>query len=106
MPLRIAVVTSNLAKFDGISGGVQHTIRAVSSVPDWKVSVFSPINEIDEVPVHLVGSADELSSHPDFREADVIIYHFGFCHDLFEVMKGGNGHARQIVFFHNITPEQ
>jgi len=104
--LRIAVVTSNLAKFDGISGGVQHTIRAVSSVPNWEVSVFSPINEIAEIPGHLVNSANELSSHPAFREADVIIYHFGFYHDLFEVMKGGNGHARQIVFFHNITPEK
>src|SRR6476620_5031826 len=83
--LRIAVVASNLARFDGISGGVQHTIRAVSSVPDWEVSVFSPTNEITEIPVHRVKSANELASHPAFREADVIIYHFGIYHDLFEV---------------------
>jgi glycosyltransferase involved in cell wall biosynthesis len=104
--LRIAVVAGHLAKFEGISGGVQHTIRAVSSVPDWKVSVFSPNNDIADISVHLVNSAGELSSRPDYREADVIIYHFGFFHDVFEAIKGGNGHARQIVFFHNITPEQ
>jgi len=104
--LRVAVVTSNLAKFDGISGGARHTILAATSVPEWKVSVFASHNEFDEIPVHVVHGARKLSSHSDFRAADVVIYHFGFHHDLFEIMKSGNGHCRQIVAFHNITPEQ
>src|ERR1700694_3786124 len=104
--LRFGIVAIALFKFDGISAGVRHTIRAVSSVPEWRVSVFTAYNDFDDIPVHLVDSASALSSHRAFRDADILIYHFGSYHDLFEVMKGGNSHARQIVFFHNITPER
>jgi glycosyltransferase involved in cell wall biosynthesis len=44
--------------------------------------------------------------HPRYVNADVVIYHFGFYDPLFEIIARGNGRARQIVFFHNITPAE
>jgi glycosyltransferase involved in cell wall biosynthesis len=40
----------------------------------------------------------------DFLAADVILYHFGIYNGLFDAMLVGNGRARQIVRFHNVTP--
>lgn len=103
-PLKIAVVACNIGRLDGVSNGVRDTIRAVSSVPQWRVSVFSWRNECPEIPVNTVTNAHSLINHPDFKMADAIIYHYGIHHDLFEALRTGNGHAAQFVFFHNITP--
>jgi glycosyltransferase involved in cell wall biosynthesis len=42
---------------------------------------------------------------PLFLAADVLIYVFAVHHPLFDAMLIGNGRARQIVRFHNVTPK-
>jgi glycosyltransferase involved in cell wall biosynthesis len=102
--LRIAVVAPNILAGDGTSNAARDTIRAVGGVAGWRVDVFARCSEFPAIAAHPVSEAAALTGHPRFAEADVIIYHFGFYDPLFEAMATGNGHARQIVFFHNVTP--
>ncbi len=87
-----------------MSNAVRDTIRAASAIPGAQVSVFTGRCERPELTTNIVEDAAALQSHQDYRDADVIIYHFGFHSPLFDVLAAGNGHAAQCVFFHNITP--
>ena len=80
-------------------------IRAVTGA-GWQVSVFTRANEFGDIRAHVVNSANELSQHEKFRCADVIIYHFGYFDELFEIVRRGNGRAVQIIVFHNVTPSE
>ncbi len=95
-----------ILRADGTSAAALDTIRAISSVPEWEPAVFARDCDFPGLASHRVDDARSLARHPRFRSADVVIYHFGFYDPLFEVMAGGNGRARQIVFFHNITPPE
>ena len=43
---------------------------------------------------------------PFFLAADLVIYHFGIYYDLFNLILIGNGRAKQVVRFHNVTPAE
>jgi len=102
---RISVVAPQILAGDGISKGVRDMIRAVTGA-GWQVSVFTRANEFGDIRAHVVNSANELSQHEKFRCADVIIYHFGYFDELFEIVRRGNGRAVQIIVFHNVTPSE
>jgi glycosyltransferase involved in cell wall biosynthesis len=104
--LRVAVVAAQIIKGDGTSNAVRDTIRAVSTVADWEVTVFAHRSQFRKIRIHRVPDSKALARHPRFARADIIIYHFGFRDPMFEIIPIGNGHARQIVFFHNITPAE
>jgi glycosyltransferase involved in cell wall biosynthesis len=105
-PLNVAVVASQIVPFDGTSNAVRDTIRAVSGVADWRVSVFAKAASVEGIRVHQVEGAADLARRAAFRSADIIVYHFGFYDELFEVLRDGNRTARQLVLFHNITPAE
>jgi glycosyltransferase involved in cell wall biosynthesis len=102
--LRIAIVAPNILAGDGTSNAVRDTIRAAAGVAAWEIAVFARRSEFPEIAAYPADDSEALAGHPRFAEADIIIYHFGFYDPLFEIMASGNGHACQIVFFHNITP--
>lgn len=104
--LRIAVVVPIFTLAEGVGSAVGDTVRAVSTVPHWSASVFTVGSEIKEPFVHLVENVGALAAHPEFKSADIIIYHYGFYGELFDIVPEGNGRARQILFFHNITPPE
>jgi glycosyltransferase involved in cell wall biosynthesis len=104
--LRVAVVATQIVKGDGISHAVRDTLRALSGVAEWDVSVFARHNEYPEIAFHRVRQREALARHPKFAEANIVIYHFGFHDPLFDVIPSGNGHGRQIAYFHNITPAE
>ncbi len=104
--LQIAVVVPRIVKFDGTSNAIRDTIRAISEVADWRLSIFCKVSEYDGIAVHRVTGPADLSARSLFRSADVIVYHFGLYDDLFEVIENGNGKAVQILLFHNVTPAQ
>lgn len=102
---QVAVVGTQIVKFDGTSNAIRDTIRAVTDA-GWRVSIFTRINQFEDIPAQLVTSAHDISQRAAFQSADVIIYHFAFYDELFEIMQNGNGKAFQIVLFHNVTPEE
>lgn len=104
---RIALINSVLACNDAISAFVRDTCFFLASNPDYEVSVFSYRNDFSgDVSTQLVRNTAELLFHPEFLQADLIIWHFGIYYDLFNALFFGNGHAPQIVCFHNVTPKQ
>lgn len=102
--LRIAVVASQIVPHDGVSNAVRDTVRAVAQA-GRQVSVFTAKNGFGALPAEIVKDAGALARSRAFQSADVILYHYALYHDLFEVIRAGNGNAVQIVLFHNVTPE-
>ena len=68
-PLRIAMVTSILAKYDAISNDVVRTSRFLQATPNWEVSILTGHNEFEDVNVSLVERASDLLIAPAFVTA-------------------------------------
>jgi glycosyltransferase involved in cell wall biosynthesis/GT2 family glycosyltransferase len=102
--LRIAIVGSVLKNHDAIANDIVRKSRALAQVPGWEVTVFAGYNERPDVQARIVRRASELLIEPNFLDADIVIYHFGIYYPLFDALLLGNGHAKQAVVFHNITP--
>jgi len=81
------------------------TARALQQKLDANVRLFAYANDFAEVPFTKVEGARSLLSDQHFLCADVIIYHFGIYYEMFNALSIGNGRAKQIVRFHNITPK-
>lgn len=104
--VRIAVVAPEIVLADGVGNAVRDTVRAVSAFPDFDVSVFARVSEAPELTAHRTETARDLAKNRIFAASDIVIYHFGYYDPLFEIIPKWKGRARQIVFFHNITPAQ
>ena len=102
----ITIVAPMLAFNDAISAAVRDTYLMLSQDPRFEVIVLSARCDFPDVRSELVASVRALITNPHFLAADVLIYPFGFANPIFDALICGNGHARQIVRFHNITPEQ
>lgn len=102
--LRIALVSSVLARFDAISNDVVRMAGFLAETPGWEVSVLAGNCDRTDVKAHVMPRVSDLLMAPEFLHADVIIYHFGIYYPLFDAILVGNGRARQAVVFHNITP--
>lgn len=100
----IVIVAGCCFRYDAISAAVFDTFDALSVDSKYEITLLSSYNEVTERKVEIVADATSLLLHPKFRAAELIIYHFGIYHPLFDVMPIGNGRARQAAFFHNITP--
>ena len=105
-PIKIAIVTSICVPYDAISSAVLQTYRDFEQSAGFEVHLFAKHNSVPGLPAVLVGDCCGLLLHKDFLEADVIIYHFGIYYDLFDTLPIGNGKAKRIVVFHNITPKE
>jgi hypothetical protein len=103
-PLRIAVIGSVLAPYDAIANDLVRKVRFLRETPGWQVSVLTGHNERKDIDAKVVQRVSDLLLAAEFRDADVIIWHFGIWYPLFDAILVGNGHARQAVVFHNITP--
>jgi glycosyltransferase involved in cell wall biosynthesis len=103
-PLRIAVIGSVLAPFDAISNDLVRKVRFLRETPGWQVSVITGHNARSDIDAKVVPRVSDLLLASEFRDADVIIYHFGIYYPLFDAILIGNDRARQAVVFHNITP--
>lgn len=101
---RVTIVTPMIAHNDAISAAVRDTYKMLASANDLDVSVLTLRNDFEDVPVEMVANLTSLLVHPAYLAADILVYHFGLYNELFDALIVGNGHARQIVEFHNITP--
>lgn len=105
-PIKVAIINSLVVRNDAISAGVADTYAMLSSDQDFEPSVLTYKNDLDGVPAAIVSSPADLLLHPAFVSADVILWHFGIFYELFDALLVGNGRARQIVWFHNVTPKE
>lgn len=105
-PTPIVIIVGCCFRYDAITAAALHTFDALTSHPRYSVTLITSHNELNERDIEVVRDATDLLLHPRFLAAELIIYHFGIYHPLFDVMVVGNGKARQAAFFHNVTPAQ
>jgi glycosyltransferase involved in cell wall biosynthesis len=103
---RIAIVSPLVARHDAVSAAVRDNFRALSTESVWEVGLLTTSNHFPDQPSHIVSGVAELLLDPVFLAADLILYHFAIYSPLFDALLVGNGHAKQVVNFHNVTPRQ
>lgn len=54
----------------------------------------------------IVQSSAQIFGDDYFLSADLVIYHFGIFYELFNVVLLGNGKAKQLACYHNVTPKK
>lgn len=101
---RVVIVASVLSLHDAISQAAVDSWRILGSLSDMSATLFSSSNEFPDIPAKIVSGVAELIAAPEFLAADLVLYHFGIFNPLFDAMLVGNGHAVQVVHFHNVTP--
>jgi glycosyltransferase involved in cell wall biosynthesis len=104
-PLKIVLVAPLIVRYEAISATIYDTYRVLAAQPDIEVIALTWKSDFPDVRSRIVGDLAELLLDVDFLAADVIHYNFGIYISLFDAMLVGNGRARQIVRFHNITPK-
>lgn len=103
---RIVVVCPTLLNHDAVGAATAALHRDLSLHPNWTVTLLSRRTERSDTPVTIVHSLGDLLMNREFLEADLIIYVFAIYNELFDAMLIGNGKARQVVRFHNVTPAE
>lgn len=103
---KVVIVAPMMARYDAISAAARDTYRMLTTDKSLDVAVLTYRNDFPDVQAHTISSLEELLTHRAFLDADLIIYHFGIFNELLNALICGNGHARQVVRFHNITPMQ
>jgi hypothetical protein len=101
---RVALVCSVVARHEGVAAVVRHALATMRAAGGFEVCVFTARNDFADMPAHVVEGVAQLLLHPAFLAADLVIYHFGIYHPLFDALIAGGGRARQIAVFHNVTP--
>lgn len=101
---KVVIVAPIAAQYDAISNAARNTYKLLKKQPGLDVSFITSHNEFIDVEARLVSGVSDLLRDRAFRAADLIIYGFGIYHPLIDALLVGNGRAKQIVRFHNITP--
>lgn len=104
MAVNVAIVAPILARNDAISQAAIDDWRMINSLLGYSATLFTVSNDYPDIPAKIAGDTLSILRIVEFRKADVIIYHFGIFSQLFNGVIVGNGTARQIVRFHNVTP--
>jgi glycosyltransferase involved in cell wall biosynthesis len=102
----IALVASVVARYDAISLAVRDTYFALKRNGFPNVVLFCERSDYNDMSAVIVSTVAELLMARPFFDADLIIYHFGIYHSLFDALLIGNGKAKQAVVYHNTTPPE
>ena len=103
---RVLIVCPWFYAGDAVGAAARSTFTALAARADMSVSAIWTVNDYKDVTGVEVHALADLLLEPSFLAADVIIYVFAVYHPFFDAILIGNGHARQIVRFHNVTPKR
>jgi len=102
----VLVICPGFFEGDAVGAAARATYHALRSYDRYDVSAAWIVNDYPDVQGVRVGNVGELMLTAQFRDADVIIYIFAIHNELHDAMLVGNGKAKQIVRFHNVTPRR
>jgi glycosyltransferase involved in cell wall biosynthesis len=105
MKTNVVVVCPWFYRGDAVGAAARETFIHLDATPDFEVSALWAVNDYDDVRGGKVEGLADMLLDPIFLSADVLIYVFAVYHPLFDALLIGNGRARQIVRFHNVTPK-
>ena len=104
-PTRVVIVCPTLLRNDAVGEATLNMVRDLAADAHNQVTLVCRNSDPHEFEVTRVRSLSDLLLTPAFLEADVVIYVFAIFNELFDAILLGNGRARQIVRFHNVTPK-
>lgn len=104
--LKVAIVNSLCVQHDAISSSIAETAHALEADAGARVTLFSYLCGVPGLDAVTVNGVGPLLTHPRFLEADVLLFHFGIYYDLFDALILGNGRARRLARYHNVTPRE
>lgn len=102
----VAIVAPAVVPHDAISAAAADTCRMLTGMEGVEVRLLTTWCSVPDLPVVQVSGLAEMLRSRTYLDADLLIYHFGIHHALFDAILVGNGHARQAVRFHNVTPPE
>ncbi len=102
--IRVAVVCPWFFRGDAVGAAAKASYDVLASNPAFDVSAIGLQNDYPDLPMHHAAGVAELLLTPAFLSADVLIYHYAVYHEYFGALQLGNGHGRQVLCFHNVTP--
>ncbi len=105
-PLRVVLVTSVVARHDAISGSFLDLLASLQAEEGIAVTGLAGATDTAAPGLRCVAGVAGLLTDDDFCAADVIVYEFGISYEGLNALLMGNGHGRQVVWFHNITPPE
>lgn len=105
-PVKVVVVCPWFFRGDAVGAAARETFVQLAARPDMRVTGLWTANDYAEVTGRKVETLADLLLDPDFLAADVIVYVFAVYHPFFDAVLLGNGHAKQVVRFHNVTPKR
>jgi hypothetical protein len=102
--LRVVLVTSVVARHDAISGSFLDLLATLRAEEGIAATGLAGATDTAAPRLRCVAGVAGLLTDNDFCGADVIVCEFGIWYEGFNALLIGNGHGRQVVRFHNITP--
>ncbi len=100
---RAAVIAPICARHDAISAAAAANFALLAAEPSLHATLLTGHDGRGLGATIINGVGDLLAAAP-FRQADLLLYHFGIHHPFHDALLVGNGHARQVAVFHNVTP--
>ena len=104
--MRISIINGICVTGDAISESVRGMQEAFEQLLKAECVVFTYACELAGMKHKIVSDVSDILFDPFFMESDLIVYHFGIYYGLFDAILVGNGKAKQVVYYHNITPKE
>jgi glycosyltransferase involved in cell wall biosynthesis len=104
--MKISYVYGVCAKYDAISNSIQQEIRALRAHGIEDVRLYTVDCRHETLPFVRVNSGADIALDQHFQSSDLVVFHFGIYHDLFNLLPVAPKKAKRLVVFHNITPKE
>ena len=103
---KVSLVNSICVPHDAISASVAETAKALESASPGNVALFTYRCDIPGLPARTISHVHELLKDPHYLASDLLVFHYGIHYPLFDALIVGNGRARRLARFHNVTPRE
>jgi len=104
--VRVALINGICTKHDAISNAVvaEYSYLQEKFGPEG-VKFYGYSLDYPDWNHKIVENSAQILGDEYFLNADLVIYHFGIFYELFNVVLLGNGKAKQLACYHNVTPK-
>src|SRR5260370_35589720 len=104
--MKVSFINSVCKRHDAISEAVRGTMQVVSARMNAECRLYAFDCDFSDIDFCKVSDVSDILFDRYFFESDLILYHFGIYYALFNALLIGNSRAKQIVWYHNITPKE
>ena len=104
--MKISYIHGLCVKNDAISNSIRDEIHWLSSDIHNDVRLYAYECNHSNLPFSKVTDLRDVAYDPHFQSSALVIFHFGVCYPLFDLLPVAPKSAKRLVVFHNITPKE